>query len=184
MTFVSAVLSNSFKLRITSLFSMNLSRLFHCSVIKVLCIVVFATAFIFYQKHLRLSTTFLLYLKVICFCCVTHATACIYYHRFLRLSTTFLSFKLFFSCAAPPRQLLDNTISPLHCQHFFTYFFTFYSCIFSSCQTQNRCCGFSYMLPQHLLFISIFQTKILLKFWTGRYYNIDIAKYCSDQSAQ
>ena len=32
------VLSNSFKSRIVSLFSMNLSRLFHCSVIKVLCV--------------------------------------------------------------------------------------------------------------------------------------------------
>ena len=36
-----------------SLLSQNLSRLFHCSVINVLCIVVFATAFIFYQKLLH-----------------------------------------------------------------------------------------------------------------------------------
>ena len=45
MTFVSAVLSNSFKLRITSLFSMNLSRLFHCSVIKVLYILLLFSNF-------------------------------------------------------------------------------------------------------------------------------------------
>ena len=46
MTFVSAVLSNSFKSRIASLFSMNLSRLFHCSVIKVLCSLPFSNFYI------------------------------------------------------------------------------------------------------------------------------------------
>ena len=45
MTFVSAVLSNSFKSRIASLFSMNLSRLFHCSVIKVLYILLLFSNF-------------------------------------------------------------------------------------------------------------------------------------------
>ena len=40
----------------------NLSRLFHCSVIKVLChFLSHATAFIYYQNCLRLSRTFLIH---------------------------------------------------------------------------------------------------------------------------
>lgn len=66
MTFVSAVLSNSFKSRIASLFSMNLSRLFHCSVIKVLCLLSLylsdATP-ISYHIFLTLSTTFLFFFE-------------------------------------------------------------------------------------------------------------------------
>ena len=153
-------------MRIASLFSMNLSRLFHCSVIKVLCVLLLFSNFYILSDVQALVNNFFNFFEVI-FYYAALATAYISYHRFLRLSTTFLSFKLFFSCAAPPRQLLDNTISTLHCQHFFTYFFTFYSCIFSSCQTQNRCCGFSYILPQHLLFYLYFPNKNPVKILDG-----------------
>ena len=73
-------------MRITSLFSMNLSRLFHCSVIKVLC---------------SLSLRQLLYfIKSICLCqqlfyfslLSFQATACSSYHQRSALSTTFLFF--------------------------------------------------------------------------------------------
>ncbi len=60
MTFVSAVLSNSFQSRIASLFSMNLSRLFHCSVIKVLCSLSLRNFYILSNSKC-LSTTFLFF---------------------------------------------------------------------------------------------------------------------------
>ena len=102
MTFVSAVLSNSFKSRIASLFSMNLSRLFHCSVIKVLC---------------SLSLRQLLYfIKSICLCqqlfyfslLLFQATACLSYHQRSALSTTFFFPSRSFSrtdCRIPCRLL-------------------------------------------------------------------------------
>ena len=113
-------------MRITSLFSMNLSRLFHCSVIKVLCFVVFATAFIFYQKHLSLSTTFLFFFVVVSsdslfilspaigfvnnfFSSLSfQATACLSYHQRSALSTTFFFPSRSFSrtdCRIPCRLL-------------------------------------------------------------------------------
>ena len=98
-------------MRITSLFSMNLSRLFHCSVIKVLC---------------SLSLRQLLYfIKSICLCqqlfyfslLSFQATACLSYHRRSTLSTTF--FLLFFSTA----QLYYHVFKCLS-----TTFFIFYNC--------------------------------------------------------
>ena len=59
MTFVSAVLSNSFKLRIASLFSMNLSRLFHCSVIKVLCSLPFSNFYILPDVQVLVNNFFI-----------------------------------------------------------------------------------------------------------------------------
>ena len=59
MTFVSAVLSNSFKSRITSLFSMNLSRLFHCSVIKVLCSLPFSNFYILSDVQVLVNNFFI-----------------------------------------------------------------------------------------------------------------------------
>ena len=59
MTFVSAVLSNSFKSRIASLFSMNLSRLFHCSVIKVLCLLPFSNFYILSDVQVLVNNFFI-----------------------------------------------------------------------------------------------------------------------------
>ena len=59
MTFVSAVLSNSFKSRIASLFSMNLSRLFHCSVIKVLCSLPFSNFYILSDIQVLVNNFFI-----------------------------------------------------------------------------------------------------------------------------
>ena len=59
MTFVSAVLSNSFKSRIASLFSMNLSRLFHCSVIKVLCSLPFSNFYILSDVQVLVNNFFI-----------------------------------------------------------------------------------------------------------------------------
>ena len=98
-------------MRITSLFSMNLSRLFHCSVIKVLC---------------SLSLRQLLYsIKSICLCqqlfyfslLSFQATACLSYHRRSALSTTF--FLAVFSTA----QLYYHVFKCLS-----TTFFIFYNC--------------------------------------------------------
>ena len=81
-------------MRITSLFSMNLSRLFHCSVIKVLC---------------SLSLRQLLYsIKSICLCqqlfyfslLPFQATAISDYHRQSSLSTTFFLLPEVFSRSA------------------------------------------------------------------------------------
>ena len=90
-----AVLNESFK--VISLFSYQ-SSLF----------VVFATAFIFYQKHLSLSTTFLFFFVVVSsdslfilspaigfvnnFFLAVFSTAQLYYHVSKCLSTTFLTF--------------------------------------------------------------------------------------------
>ena len=109
-----AVLNESFK--VISLFSYQ-SSLSCCR----------SVTFTSYQIFKRLSTTFLTFFKVICFCCVTHATACTCYHRFLLLSTTFFIFlKLLFISLCFPRQLLDNTIGALHCQHFSAHFLHFF----------------------------------------------------------
>ena len=89
-------------MRITSLFSMNLSRLFHCSVIKVLC---------------SLSLRQLLYfIKSICLCqqlfyfssLSFQATTCLSYHQRSALSTTFFFPSRSFSrtdCRIPCRLL-------------------------------------------------------------------------------
>ena len=85
MTFVSAVLSNSFKSRIASLFSMNLSRLFHCSVIKVLCSLPFSNFHILPDVQ-SLVNNFFIFL-----CCRSFAATPISYHVCRFLSTTFFS---------------------------------------------------------------------------------------------
>ena len=88
---------------------MNLSRLFHCSVIKVLC---------------SLSLRQLLYfIKSICLCqqlfyfslLSFQATACLSYHRRSALSTTF--FLLFF------QQLSYIIMYPSACQQLFSFFY-------------------------------------------------------------
>ena len=67
MTFVSAVLSNSFKSRIASLFSMNLSRLFHCSVIKVLYILLlFSNFYILSDIQVFVNNFFIFSFKLFC----------------------------------------------------------------------------------------------------------------------
>ena len=83
MTFVSAVLSNSFKSRIASLFSMNLSRLFHCSVIKVLCSLPFSNFCILSDVQVLVNNFF--YFSLL----PSQATAILGYHRQSSLSTTF-----------------------------------------------------------------------------------------------
>ena len=133
MTFVSAVLSNSFKSRIASLFSMNLSRLFHCSVIKVLCLPLSFSGFYMLSQVSLLVNNFFNFLK------------------------------LFFKLASFPRQLLDNTIEALHCQHFFTYFFTF-SQVFLR---KNRYCGIYIRKPQHLFSPYIFLIRKPVKIFDG-----------------
>ena len=80
------------------------------------------------------------------------------------LSSTFLTFlKLFFKLASFPRQLLDNTIEALHCQHFFTYFFTF-SQVFLR---KNRYCGIYIRKPQHLFSPYIFLIRKPVKIFDG-----------------
>ena len=83
MTFVSAVLSNSFKSRIASLFSMNLSRLFHCSVIKVLCLLPFSNFYILSDVQVLVNNFFIF------LCRLSNATTLISYHVCHCLSTTF-----------------------------------------------------------------------------------------------
>ena len=98
------------------------------------------------------------------FVCHFRSATFICYHRFLCLSTTFLTFlKLFFKLASFPRQLLDNTIETLHCQHFFTYFFTF-SQVFLR---KNRYCGISIHKPQHLFSPYIFLIRKPVKIFDG-----------------
>ena len=115
-------------MRITSLFSMNLSRLFHCSVIKVLCslslrqLLYFtksiclcqqlfyfsllsfqATACLFYHQQSALSTTFFL---------AVFSTAQLYYHVFKCLSTTFF---IFYNCERRRRDLNPRAaVNDLH----------------------------------------------------------------------
>ena len=110
-----AVLNESFK--VISLFSYQ-SSLF----------VVFATAFIFYQKHLSLSTTFLFFFVVISsdslfilspaisfvnnFFLAVFSTAQLYYHVFKCLSTTFF---IFYNCERRRRDLNPRAaVNDLH----------------------------------------------------------------------
>ena len=111
-----AVLNESFK--VISLFSYQ-SSLF----------VVFATAFIFYQKHLSLSTTFLFFFIVFLsdslfilspaisfvnnfFSCCFFLTAQLYYHVFKCLSTTFF---IFYNCERRRRDLNPRAaVNDLH----------------------------------------------------------------------
>ena len=94
MTFVSAVLSNSFKSRIASLFSMNLSRLFHCSVIKVLCLLPFSNFYILSDVQALVNNFF--YFSLL----PSQATAILDYHRQSSLSTTFFLLSEVFSRSA------------------------------------------------------------------------------------
>ena len=94
MTFVSAVLSNSFKSRIASLFSMNLSRLFHCSVIKVLCSLPFSNFYILSDVQALVNNFF--YFSLL----PSQATAILDYHRQSSLSTTFFLLSEVFSRSA------------------------------------------------------------------------------------
>ena len=99
MTFVSAVLSNSFKSRIASLFSMNLSRLFHCSVIKVLCFVVVLGGSLFIISYqVCFVKNFFHFLKVFLSIgfvrsVISNATTLISYHVLFCLSITFFIFQ-------------------------------------------------------------------------------------------
>ena len=108
---------------------MNLSRLFHCSVIKVLCVVVLATAFIFYQKHSSLSTTFLFFFVAVssdssiilspAVCFVNSFFLCI--QKFFKgwLSHPMPSFVLTFLLYVSPhqRQLAYNSTATGRSQH-------------------------------------------------------------------
>ena len=94
MTFVSAVLSNSFKSRIASLFSMNLSRLFHCSVIKVLYSLPFSNFYILSDVQVLVNNFF--YFSLL----PSQATAISDYHRQSSLSTTFFLLSEVFSRSA------------------------------------------------------------------------------------
>ena len=66
--------------------------MFHCLVIKVLCLSVSQTARLLYHIHLSLSRTFLSFFEVfLMFVCRSQAT-CLLYHIFISLSTTFFAF--------------------------------------------------------------------------------------------
>ena len=95
MTFVSAVLSNSFKSRIASLFSMNLSRLFHCSVIKVLYILLLFSNF-YILSDIQAFVNNFFYFSLL----PSQATAILDYHRQSSLSTTFFLLSEVFSRSA------------------------------------------------------------------------------------
>ena len=76
-------------MRIASLFSMNLSRLFHCSVIKVLCYCSSNSLFILSQAFVVVNNSFH-FISSCLFCCFS--TAHLGYHICHILSTTFLFF--------------------------------------------------------------------------------------------
>ena len=70
--------------------------MFHCLVIKVLCLSVSQTARLLYHIHHRLSSTFFKFFRgVLMFVCRSQAT-CLLYHMFVSLSTIiFVFFKTF-----------------------------------------------------------------------------------------
>ena len=70
--------------------------MFHCLVIKVLCLSVSQTARLLYHIHQRLSSTFFKFFRgVLMFVCRSQA-ACLLYHMFVSLSTIiFVFFKTF-----------------------------------------------------------------------------------------
>ena len=96
----------------------------YCSVIKVLCLCrsFQATAFIFYQKLLSLSRTFLFFFVALFeLSFAVHATACLWYHFQNSLSTTFLIYfsiiSLIFKSLSflpiknvPPPRLLSSSV--------------------------------------------------------------------------
>ena len=96
-------------MRITSLFSMNLSRLFHCSVIKVLCSLSLRQLLHFIKSICLCQQLF--YFSLLSF----QSTACLSYHRRSALSTTF--FLLFF------QQLSYIIMYPSACQQLFSFFY-------------------------------------------------------------
>ena len=116
-------------MRITSLFSMNLSRLFHCSVIKVLCLLSLRQLLYFIKSICLCQQLF--YFSLLPF----QATACLSYHRRSALSTAFFfpsrsffkswlshpmpSFVLTFLLYVPPhqRQLAYNSTAAGRSQH-------------------------------------------------------------------
>ena len=66
--------------------------MFHCLVIKVLCLSVSQTARLLYHIHQRLSSTFFKFFRgVLMFVCRSQAT-CLLYHILTGLSTTFFAF--------------------------------------------------------------------------------------------
>ena len=78
------------KLLLFSFFS-NLSRLFHCSVIKVLFVCSRQTAFVLYQSFHRLSRTFLIY-----FCCALSTFFSVVRDSLFILSRGFTFVNIFF----------------------------------------------------------------------------------------
>ena len=90
--------------------SQNLSRLFHCSVIKVLCSFhLFETAFTLYQSCSNLSRTFLI-----------HHNRKFAEHTFYYMYIICCPIDLFVSRS---RQLVHNIICSDKCQHLFLLFF-------------------------------------------------------------
>ena len=76
--------------------SQGIIDVFHCLVIKVLCLSVSQTACLLYHIHQCLSSTFLSFFRgILMFVCRSQAT-CLLYHMFVSLSTIiFVFFKTF-----------------------------------------------------------------------------------------
>ena len=97
-------------MRITSLFSMNLSRLFHCSVIKVLCSLSLRQLLHFIKSICLCQQLF--YFSLLSF----QATACLSYHQRSALSTTFF----IFLCCRFKQQPVHFTTGDRLCQQLFS----------------------------------------------------------------
>ena len=117
------------------LFSLNLSRLFHCSVIKVLCLCrsFQATAFIFYQKLFSLSRTFLFYFLSSFFICISNSDiiSCLQFP----VNTFFIFFSTLFNqisvvCQKKSASLRSGFIISLFSfcvKYYFTFFYIFFT---------------------------------------------------------
>ena len=107
--------------------------MFHCLVIKVLCLSVSQTARLLYHIHQRLSSTFFKFFRgVLMFVCRSQAT-CLLYHMFVSLSTIiFVFFKTFQIVCSKESILCDSSVRISRSNRAVNTFFKFFPETFSS----------------------------------------------------
>ena len=139
--------------------------MFHCLVIKVLCLSVSQTARLFYHIHKCLSSTFFKFFRgVLMFACRSQAT-CLLYHMFVSLSTIiFVSFKTFqivYSEGTSPCDSLVRIPLSNRAVNTFRTFFHFSSSYtlrpaasqYSSCHIQSQNCNKYFCSDPRFFFI-------------------------------
>ena len=139
--------------------------MFHCLVIKVLCLSVSQTARLLYHIHQCLSSTFLSFFRgILMFVCRSQAT-CLLYHMFVSLSTIIFVFSKLFKLFNQKKQFLVTAQLEYHYPtELSTLFETFFIFLisytlrpaasqYSNCHIQSQNCNKYFCSDPRFFFI-------------------------------